>query len=144
MLTTLRANIKNAMIAKKNNPNIEAITKYQTYKNILETAQKIAKDKRIDITDSIIIDAAKKEIKQLNDLKQYCTNNEDKLHEVNIGIETASEMLPAMISESEIIEFINSHKTADSNIGSMMKLLKSTFGDSLDGKIASKLVRENL
>ena len=66
MLTTLRTNIKNAMIAKKNNPNIETITKYQTYKNILETAQKIAKDKRIDITDSIIVDAAKKEIKQLN------------------------------------------------------------------------------
>ena len=36
------------------------------------------------------------------------------------------------------------HKVEADNIGAMMKLLKSEFGDSLDGKMASQIVRNNL
>ena len=63
----LRELIKQAMIEKRKTGKSN---KYQTYKNILETAQKIAKEKKSDVTDSIILEATKKEIKQAN-AKEY-------------------------------------------------------------------------
>lgn len=142
----LRELIKQAMITKqKNKEDKQAADRYQTLKNILETAQKVAKDKKTDeITDSMIVDAAKKEIKQLNDLLGYCKGNEDKQKEVEFNISVASELLPAMASDEEVKAFVEEKKAAANNIGAMMKLLKEKFGDSLDGKKASAIVREAL
>ena len=56
----LRELIKQAMIKKKNTGDE---LPYQTYKNILEKAQKLAKDAKEDaISDSRIVEAAKKEV----------------------------------------------------------------------------------
>lgn len=142
----LRELIKQAMLTKqKNKEDKQAADRYQTLKNILETAQKVAKDKKTDeITDSMIVDAAKKEIKQLNDLLGYCKDNEDKQKEVEFNISVASELLPAMASDEEVKAFVEENKAAANNIGAMMKLLKEKFGDSLDGKKASAIVREAL
>ena len=145
MEKVLRQRIKDAMIAKNADKSIENVAICQALKSILETAQKVAKDKKTDITDSMIVDAAKKEIKQLNELKAFCkADNIDKITEIEVGIRTASEMLPSMVSDTELRLFIESNKTIASNIGEMMKLLKSTFNDSLDGKMASTLVKELL
>lgn len=141
----LRGLIKEAMIAKNKNKNIETENRYQTLKNILETAQKSAKDKRIEtITDSMIIEAAKKEIKQLNDTLEFCKNNEEKTVELMICINTAKELLPKMATEAEITTFVENHKAEAGNIGTMMKLLKEHFGDALDGKCASQIVKNTL
>ena len=57
------------MLARKNDPSLKNKTENLTFKNILQNAQKAAKDKQIvEIDDSMVIDAAKKEIKQLNSL----------------------------------------------------------------------------
>ena len=145
MEKALRLSIKEAMIKKNSDKSISNVAIYQTLKNILETAQKVAKDKKTEITDSMIVDAAKKEIKQLNEIKSFCkADNLDKLTEIEVGIKTASEMLPSMVSESAIRSFIEANKTKANNIGEMMKLLKSTFGDCLDGKLASSIVKELL
>lgn len=57
----LRSLIKEAMAARMKNRSVATENRYQTLKNILETAQKTAKDKKIDtISDSMIVDAAKK------------------------------------------------------------------------------------
>lgn len=141
----LRQLIKTAMIEKSKNKTSENEIRYQTFKNILETAQKVAKDKKIDINDSIIIDAAKKEIKQLNDFMDYISSDDSKrINEVITGINTAKELLPDMASEDDIKIFVESHKNEANNIGAMMKLLKSEFGDRLDGKIASTIVKNSL
>ena len=140
----LRDAIKMAMKNKNENGTDSNIAIYQTRKNILETAQKCAKEKRVDITDSFIYDAAKKEIKQLNDLLEFCKDKPEKKTIINISINEANNWLPNMISENELKEFIISHKNEAPNIGAMMKLLKSTFGDSLDGKLASNLVKSFL
>lgn len=141
----LRQAIKCAMkakIADKENKKNDCI--YQTRKNILETAQKIAKEKKTDITDSMIYDAAKKEIKQIHDLQEFCKGDVDKSRELNICECEAKCWLPDMISEDQIIEFINKNKELANNIGAMMKALKAEFGDRLDGKMANQLVKANL
>lgn len=142
MEAKLRLAIKEAMKVK--NESTESLAIYQTRKNILETAQKIAKDKKTNITDSMIYDAAKKEIKQLNDLLSFCSNNDEKKHQISVCINEANNWLPNMVSENEIKSFIENHKAEASNIGAMMKLLKNAFGDSLDGKMASSLVKSIL
>lgn len=142
MEAKLRLAIKEAM--KSKNENADSLAVYQTRKNILETAQKIAKDKKTNVTDSMIYDAAKKEIKQLNDLLSFCNNNNEKKHQISVCVSEANNWLPAMVSENEIKSFIENHKAEASNIGAIMKLLKNTFGDSLDGKMASSLVKSIL
>ena len=64
--------------------------------------------------------------------------------ETNIAIDVAGELLPTMATETEIQDFVNSHKADVNNIGAMMKLLKAEFGDSLDGKMASQIVKNLL
>lgn len=142
MINLLRGKIKDAMIEKKNTGDG---LRYQTLKNVLEKAQKIAKEQRTEIiTDSMIIDAAKKEIKQHKDLLEYCTEGSDKYNETVKCISYAEEMLPKMASEEDIMQFLINNKDSVGNIGAAMKLLKAEFGDSLDGKKASGIVKKFL
>jgi len=140
----LRNAIKSAMKLKSENGTNENVAIYQTRKNILEQAQKIAKEKKIEITDSLIYESAKKEIKQLNDLMAFCTDKPEKQNIINISINEANNWLPSMTSEDDIKTFVETHKSDANNIGAMMKLLKSEFGDSLDGKLASQIVKSLL
>lgn len=144
MENKLRNAIKMSMKEKSLNATDEVMAIYQTRKNILETAQKIAKDRKIDVSDSLIYDAAKKEIKQLNDLISFCKDKPEKRSIIEISIKEANNWLPSMVSEDIIKSFIESNKSKANNIGAMMKLLKSEFGDSLDGKLASQLVKQLL
>lgn len=144
METKIRQLIKEAMIAKNANKTKQTESRYQTLKNILETAQKIAKENKTTVSNEMFVDAAKKEIKQLNDLLAYCNDNEEKKNEIEYSISVAKELLPQMASESEIKNFILENKENAGNIGAMMKLLKEKFGQSLDGKMASQIVKEIL
>ena len=145
MENKLRQMIKEAMIAKSKNKNIENDSRYQTLKNILETAQKVAKDKKTELTDSLIIDATKKEIKQLNELMDFVsTDDTERILAITTSVETAKELLPNMATENDIKTFVENNKDVASNIGAMMKLLKVEFGDRLDGKLASTVVKEIL
>ena len=132
----LRDLIKQAMLEK----NTE---KKQTYKNILETAQKIAKEKKTEVTDSLIFDAAKKEIKQINDLLEYVKETDNKYKVLVQNKEYAESILPKMVSEQEILVFLTSNNI-DKNMGTCMKALKAEFKDSLDGKLASQATKKYL
>ena len=132
----LRELIKQAMLEK----NTE---KKQTYKNILETAQKIAKEKKTEVTDSLIFDAAKKEIKQINDLLEYVKETDNKYKVLVQNKEYAESILPKMVSEQEILDFLTSNNI-DKNMGTCMKALKAEFKDSLDGKLAAKTTKKYL
>ena len=132
----LRELIKQAMLEK----NTE---KKQTYKNILETAQKIAKEKKTEVTDSLIFDAAKREIKQINDLLEYVKETDDKYTVLVQNKEYAESILPKMVSEQEILDFLTTH-SIEKNMGTCMKALKAEFKDSLDGKLASQATKKYL
>lgn len=141
----LRILLKQSMLARKNDPSLKNKIENLTFKNILQNAQKAAKDKQIvEIDDSMVIDAAKKEIKQLNDLLQFCENKPEKVEEIDIAINAAELFLPKMATEAEIEAFVNAHKNEASNVGAMMKLLKANFGASLDSRIASTIVKNNI
>ena len=130
----IRTLIKDSMI----NTDKVALT---TYKSILENAQKLAKDKKEDVNDSYIIASIKKEIKQLEDLLSYCKDGTDKYAETKRKIDIATSLLPQMTSEDEILDYLTSNKV-EKNMGLCMRVLKVKFKDTLDGKIASQVVKK--
>lgn len=139
-ISKLREEIKKAMILKKETGNSN---RYMTLKGILEKAQKDAKDRRQeDITDSMLVSAAKKEIKQLEDLKQYVKEGTEAYIDIEEKIATAKELLPEQITTEQVEEFIREHLEEINNIGQGMKLLNEKFGDSLDKKVASTMLKE--
>jgi uncharacterized protein YqeY len=122
----LRELIKEAMKNHKEEAKL-------TYKSILENAQKLAKEKKEEVNDSYIIASAKKEIKQLTDLLEYCEQNSDKYEEANRKIDLAKGILPKMAEADEIRDYLVTNNI-DKNMGICMKTLKEHFKDSLDGK----------
>lgn len=130
----LRELIKEAMKNHKEEAKL-------TYKSILENAQKLAKEKKEEVNDSYIIASAKKEIKQLTDLLEYCEQNSDKYEEANRKIDLAKGILPKMAEADEIRDYLVTNNI-DKNMGICMKTLKEHFKDSLDGKQTSKVVKE--
>lgn len=130
----LRELIKEAMKNHKEEAKL-------TYKSILENAQKLAKEKKEGVNDSYIIASAKKEIKQLTDFLEYCEQNSDKYEEANRKIDLAKGILPKMAEADEIRDYLVTNNI-DKNMGICMKTLKEHFKDSLDGKQASKVVKE--
>lgn len=130
----LRDLIKKAMIEKDKLAQL-------TYKSILENAQKLAKEKKEDVNDSYIISATKKEIKQLEDLLKYCEEGSDKYDETKTKIELAEDILPRMTSKEDIMNYLVS-ENVEKNMGACMKALKLRFKDSLDGRLASGVVKE--
>lgn len=130
----LRDLIKKAMIERNKLAQL-------TYKSILENAQKLAKEKKEDVNDSYIIAAAKKEIKQLEDLLSYCKEDTEQYNEAKTKIELAEGILPRMTSKEDIMNYLVS-ENIEKNMGICMKALKSRFKDSLDGRLASGVVKE--
>ena len=130
----LRELIKEAMLEKNK-------IKQMTYKNILDNAQKIAKQTNSNVSDEMVIKTVKNEIKQLNDLMIYCKEDVKKTSEIVTKIQYCEILLPTMASEDEIklyLETINLEK----NIGVCMKELKAHFGSALDGRLAQQIVKE--
>lgn len=129
----LRELIKEAM---KNKDKV----KQTVYKSILEKAQKAAKDKKEDVNDSYIYNAIKTELKQQEDLLQYCKEGTDKYAEVITCIEICKTLQPAMVDAETIMEYLVSN-SIEKNMGVCMKSLKAKYKDSLDGRAAQGVVK---
>ncbi len=141
LINELRENIKIALKEKLETKND---TKYSVYKNILDKAQKDAKEKKTEIiTDDYVITAARKELKQLEDTLSYITkeSDNDRFLKLTESIDIVNGFLPKSISEDEILKYLKDNNI-DKNMGVCMKTLKNKFGASLDGKTASKVVKE--
>lgn len=131
----IRDLIKKSMLEKNKNAQL-------TYKSILENAQKYAKaDGNRNVTDDDFVKAAKNEIKQLKDLLEYCEVSSDKYFEITHKIDYCVNILPAMATEEDIINYLVSNNI-DKNIGVCMKSLKEHFGSNMDGKMANGIVRK--
>ena len=134
----IRELIKQAMIQKNKPMQI-------TYKNILETAQKTAKRTNSEVTEEMLITAAKNEIKQLEELLSICEKSTEqyaeKIMETKKKIEYCKNVLPKMATEQEIREFLTS-TDIPKNIGMAMKALKERFGAYMDSRMASQIAKE--
>lgn len=135
MENKVRQLIKESMIEKNEN-------KKTTYKSILDNALKIAKtDGNRDVTDDDFVKAAKKEIKQLNDLYEYVKNDSVKSTEIAEKINYCEAILPKMATEEQIMEYLTANNI-DKNIGVCMKSLKAHFANILDNRIAQGVVKQ--
>ena len=134
MESKVRALIKQAMIEK----NANAKT---TYSSILETALKTAKsDGNRAVTDNDFVEAAKKEVKLLNDFYDYVKEDAVKVAEIKEKLGYCEVLLPQMVTAEQILEYLTTNNI-EKNMGACMKALKANFGSALDGKIASATVR---
>lgn len=134
METKIRSLIKEAMIEKNKDKQI-------TYKNILECAQKTAKKTNASVTDDMIVSAIKNEIKQLNDLLEFCEEGSDRYTETKTKIGYCEAVLPKMATEEEIVAYLVDNNI-EKNMGVCMKALKANFGANMDGKIASAVAKQ--
>ena len=130
----IRNLIKEAMTEKNKNKQI-------TYKNILGHAQKIAKITNMAVTDEMIVNAIKNEIKELRELLPYCEVGTERYVEVTEKLTYCEAVLPEMASENDIMQYLIENN-ADKNIGACMKMLKEHFGANMDGKMASMVAKK--
>jgi uncharacterized protein YqeY len=115
--------------------------KQLTYKSILENAQKAAKEKQDTVNDEYLIAAARREIKQLEDLLGFCEAGSDRETEVKNKIGFAKELLPQAASADEMLAYLQAEQV-EKNMGACMKALKAKFANSLDNKAASAVAKE--
>ena len=134
METKIRSLIKEAMIEKNKDKQI-------TYKNILECAQKNAKKTNTAVTDDMIVSAIKNEIKQLNDLLEFCKEGSERYTETKTKIGYCEAVLPKMATEEELMAYLFDN-SVEKNMGACMKALKANFGANMDGKMASMTAKK--
>lgn len=137
MHNNIQAAIKDAMKSKD-------IDKRDTLKMALSKAQAIAKDKKSDITDDIMLDGIRKELKQLNQTKDSLENRKDTdLYKSTVyKIEVLTAYLPAMMSEEEVDKTVNNILKAAgaTNKGQCMKLVMAELKGKANNKDIAKSV----
>lgn len=131
MHNNIQAAIKDAMKSKD-------VDKRDALKMALSKAQAIAKDKKSDITDDIMLDGIRKELKQLNQTKDSLeSRQESDLYKSTIyKIEVLSGYLPAMISGNELVGKVNEilHAVGATNKGQCMKSVMAELKGKADNK----------
>ncbi len=121
---------KMMMKAKK-----EDKTKANALMMLVDTAQKIAKEKGVDVDEKIIAEAAKK-------LSKMAKESIDAgMEEAKKELEIYENFLPKMLSEEETLKIIKEiiDEIGGKNMGEIMKRLKQR-GD-VDLGLASKLIK---
>ncbi len=121
---------KMMMKAKK-----EDKTKANALMMLVDTAQKIAKEKGVDVDEKIIAEAAKK-------LSKMAKESIDAgMEEAKKELEIYESFLPKMLSEEETLKIIKEiiNEIGGKNMGEIMKRLKQR-GD-VDLGLASKLIK---
>jgi hypothetical protein len=141
MYQTIQGAIKDAMKSKD-------VDKRDTLKMAVAKAQDIAKTNKCDITDDIMLDGIKKELKQLNQTKDSLVNRQESdLYKSTLyKIEVLSSYLPKMMDENETadkVDEILSNSGAD-NKGTCMKLVMAELKGKADNKIIAKCVDDYL
>lgn len=127
--------LKEIMMLSKKNNKIES----DVYMLILDRTQKIAKAEKRNPEDNDIIIASKQMLKQSKQSKDFGMN-------VDIEIKILKQFMPKMISKDEIESAVNQFLEDFDNpsIGFIMKSLRSAFGDTIDMKTASGIVKKSL
>ncbi len=110
-------------------------TKANALMMLVDTAQKIAKEKNEEVNEQHIVEAAKKLSKMAKE------SIEAGIEEAKKELEIYEEFLPKMLSEEETKKIIQEiiEKTGSKNIGEIMKNLKAR-GD-VDLGLANRIIK---
>lgn len=133
----IMAEIKEAMKTKE-------VDKKDVLKQVQSKAQNIAKDNKTEITDEVVFEAIRKELKEMNKtLEEIKSKPESDLYKsTEFKIKTIEAFLPAQLTKEQLTEMINGVISNNSDIpkgkltGIVMKELK--------GKADNKLIKETL
>lgn len=125
------------------------INKRDVLKMALSKAQAIAKEKKCDITDEIMLDGIAKEVKQLKQTRDSLVGYESsELYVSTVGkIETLETYLPKMMTEEEITAFIEQEVIeltfVNVQISPKIKgMLMKNIMPKLKGKADSKVISD--
>lgn len=142
MIKTIRTDIKTAMMEKD-------VIKRDVLKMVLNKANSLAKDAKIDEpTNDMVLDAIKKEMKQIQDTIDILTSNgksDSDLYKESVQkLDILKAYLPKQLTEDElevqIKEFIEKNNIDTSNRGAVMKVVMPEFKSKADGKLINKVV----
>lgn len=118
-------------------------------KMVVDKAKSIVKEKHPtgteeEISDDIITQAIRKEIKQLNQTKESLKGKEDTnlYMSTTAKIEILSKYMPAQMTEKELEEFIAKELSAlePKTRGMAMKTIMPKIKGKADGKLANQII----
>lgn len=136
--------IKEAMKSKN-------VVKRDALKMVVNKSQAIAKEKKIDISDDVVLDGIQRELKQLNQTKDSLAGKEDcDLYKTTMEkIQILQSYLPKMMSEDEITAFVEAEliELTASNVqispkikGMVMKNIMPQLKGKADGKLVNTVI----
>lgn len=93
--------------------------------------------------DSDAIKIVNKEIKDTKTALEQSTAREDMVDYLNRKIDLFNTYVPSKMTEEEIFNvLLENGFTHQNKMGEFMKFLNANYKDSLDGKVANKVIRE--
>jgi len=144
LYSQIQAAIKEAMKSKD-------VVKRDALKMVVNKSQAIAKEKKIDISDDVVLDGIQRELKQLNQTKDSLAGKEDcDLYKTTMEkIQILQSYLPKMMSEDEITAFVEAEliELTASNVqispkikGMIMKNIMPKLKGKADGKLVNSVI----
>lgn len=124
-------------------------------KNVVQMVRaailQIEKDKKIEVSDSQIVEIIAKEAKKRKDaLEDYQkSGREDLIEQMNQEIKILNEYLPKQLTEEELTQKMQEiitelGATSIKNIGAVMKKAKETIGAAANGKAINEVAKKIL
>lgn len=124
-------------------------------KNVVQMVRaailQIEKDKKIEVSDSQIVEIIAKEAKKRKDaLEDYQkSGREDLIEQMNQEIKILNEYLPKQLTEEELTQKMQEiitelGATSIKDIGAVMKKAKETIGAAADGKAINEVAKKIL
>lgn len=110
---------------------------------------KIAIDKRCEVSDELIIDAAGKAIKQYKDALMVMCSDGPNYKDYEFRVNLLSKYLPAQMTEDEVLYLVRQVKVlvkaeTKKDMGKMMKELQPKCKGKFDGKRLAEIVNSVL
>ena len=130
-------------------------TKNVIRKNVIQMVRaailQIEKDKKIEVSDSQIVEIIAKEAKKRKDaLEDYQkSGREDLIEQMNQEIKILNEYLPKQLTEEELTQKMQEiitelGATSIKDIGAVMKKAKETIGAAANGKAINEVAKKIL
>lgn len=134
---SIQAAIKDAMKSKD-------INRRDVLKMVVNKAQAIAKENKVELSDEVVVDAVRKELKQLEQTRNSLLGKEDcDLYKSTIEkISILQPYIPRMMEEDEVMEKVKEilSNANVSNKGAAMKLVMPELKGKAENKTISKCV----
>lgn len=94
------------------------------------------------VPDGVVVDLAKKEIKEMEETLSYYKEENQATQELHIKINELKEYLPAELTEDQVIEIIKNLSITESNKGKLIGMVCKQVGSNFDRSKVASLVNK--